>query len=103
VTFFKRKSISGGNYLSVELPVALIEEDGTVIAYTPALDLSTCGGSREEAIKMFREATQVFFNDLVENNTIDEVLTGLGWQRDVERAWVPPRISQESVDVTVSV
>lgn len=88
--------------LSVELPVVFIEEDETVIAYTPALDLSTCGSSRAEADKMFQEAVRIFFNDLVENNTADEVLGGLGWKRDeIKSSWIPPKISQESVGVKI--
>ena len=90
--------------MAVGLPVAFIKEGETVIAYTPALDLSTCGKNKTEAKKMFGEAVKIFFDDLVENNTVDEVLSGLGWTRDVKQSsWVPPKISQESVNVRVPV
>ncbi|MFA5877368.1 MAG: hypothetical protein WC880_03310 [Candidatus Paceibacterota bacterium] len=88
--------------LAVSLPVAFIEEGTTVIAYTPSLDLSTCGQNKTEAKKMFEEAVQIFFDDLVESNTVDEVLSGLGWKKDLKQAsWVPPVVSQESIGVKV--
>jgi len=88
--------------LGVELPVTFIEEGDSVVAYTPALDLSTCGKNRKDAERMFSEIVKIFFNDLVENNTVDEVLSGLGWTKDNARAsWIPPRISQESIGVQV--
>lgn len=90
--------------MAVELPVAFIEEGDTVVAYTPALDLSTCGKNKKEASRMFKEAVQIFFNDLVQNGTVDEVLTGLNWKKDTAQdTWIPPRISQESVGVKVPV
>jgi hypothetical protein len=91
-------------HVSVELPVTFIEEDDAVIAYTPALDLSSCGKNRKEAHTMFQEAVRIFFNDLVENNTAEEVLGGLGWKKDaIKSSWVPPRISQESIGVRIPV
>jgi hypothetical protein len=104
MAWFSSQPKENGLQVSVELPVTLIQERDTVIAYTPALDLSTFGKNNEEAKRMFSEAVKIFFNDLVENNTIDEVLSGLGWTKNsTKTSWVPPKISQESVDVRVPV
>lgn len=90
--------------MEVELPVSFIEEGGSVIAYTPALDLSTSGNTREEAKRMFDEVVQIFFKDLLENNTTDDVLSSLGWtKRNPASNWMPPRISQESIGVNVPI
>jgi hypothetical protein len=102
MSWFKTKQQGNVLHMAVELPVTFIEEGDSVIAYTPALDLSTSGSTRQEAHVMFQEIVQIFFNDLVENNTADEVLTGLGWKKDVANAsWIPPRISQESIGVKI--
>jgi predicted RNase H-like HicB family nuclease len=102
MAWFQTQSDPKGMKMAVELPVAFIEEEGSVVAYTPALDLSTCGKDKNEANKMFREAVQIFFNDLVENGTVDEVLTSLNWKKDAaQETWIPPRISQESVGVKI--
>lgn len=86
--------------IGFNLPVSFIQEDGQVVAYTPALDISTSGKNEAEAKERFSELVNLFFADLIENNTVDAVLTELGWIRG-ERQWTPPVISQESVAVRV--
>lgn len=104
MAWFSASNEPKGIRMAVELPVSFIEEDGSVVAYTPALDLSTCGKNKTEAVKMFQEAVRIFFNDLVENNTVDEVLTDLNWKKDVaQETWIPPKISQESIGVKLPV
>ena len=54
--------------LKFDLPVSFLKEGDQYIAYTPALDLSTCGQSYEQAKKRFVEAVDIFLAELVENN-----------------------------------
>lgn len=82
------------------LPVVFIREGAQVVAYTPALDISTSGKDEAEAKAHFAELVNIFFKDLVENRTLDTVLTELGWSRE-NRRWTPPAMSQESVNVEV--
>lgn len=94
----------GNKEKAVELPVTFIHDGDFIVAYTPALDLSTAGKDMDDAKKMFDEAVKIFFNDLVENNTVDEVLSSLGWTRLPEKsAWQPPKFSQESIGVHIPV
>jgi len=88
--------------LEVNIPVSFIEEDGKVVAYTPALDISTAGKDEAEAKIRFGELITIFFKDLIENETVDEVLSELGWHKE-ESMWNPPRISQSSMNVQVPV
>lgn len=73
----------------VKLPVSILREGKSFIAYTPVLDLSTAGKSFEEVQKRFTEAAQIFLEELVEAGTLDEVLTGLGWQK-INNTFSPP-------------
>jgi hypothetical protein len=86
--------------LELNLPVSFIQEGKKVVAYTPALDLSTSGESEDEAKRRFSEIVAIFFKDLIENGTVDAVLSDLGWHKGRE-AWSPPAISQDSVRVRV--
>ncbi len=82
--------------LEFKIPVSIIREEKKYIAYTPALDLSTSGNSYEEVKKRFREAIDIFFEEIVEKGTLKEVLQDLGW-RHLEAGWSAPLvISQES-------
>lgn len=86
--------------MMVNLPVAFIKEGGHVVAYTPALDLSTSGKDEAEAKVRFGEIVSIFFKDLLEQGTFNAVLSDLGW-RQVNSAWNPPVISQESMSVAI--
>lgn len=86
--------------IEVNLPVSLITEGNKVVAYTPALDISTAGKDEAEAKSRFSELVNIFFADLVENNTVEVVLTDLGWVKE-EQKWNPPVISQESINVKI--
>jgi len=80
----------------VSLPVVFIKEGKKYSAYTPALDLATCGDSFEHAQKMFVEAVTLFLEECVEMGTLDDVLRDCGWQEisrpGHRRELVPPEI-----------
>jgi len=75
--------------IQFSLPVSILREGDSFVAYTPALDLSTDGASFEEAQKNFFEAVNIFFAELIEMGTIEEVLTELGWQKQ-NNTFIPP-------------
>lgn len=87
--------------INFSLPVSFIREGNRIVAYSPAIDLSTSGKTYEEAKKRFIEISSVFFEEIAEQGTMDEVLRELGW-RKVRRQWIPSVIiSQESQEVSV--
>jgi hypothetical protein len=73
------------------IPVVFFREGRSVIAYSPAVDLSTCGTTVEKAGAAFKEATQLFFEELVAMGTLEIVLKDLGW-RIVRNEWVAPKL-----------
>lgn len=59
----------------MNLQVDFIKEGDTYIAYSPALDISTCGETFEKAQKGFEELVRIFFAELIKMGTLEEVLT----------------------------
>ena len=87
--------------LEFKLPVSFLREGNKYVAYTPALDLSTSGKSYKEAKKRFEEIVSIFFEELIKEGTIDEVLQDLGWKK-MQKQWNPPVvISQEFQKIQV--
>lgn len=81
--------------IQVSVPVAFFREDEVFIAHSPVLDVSTSGKTYKEAQKRFTEAVEIFFEELHEKGTLNEVLASLGWKQ-VGREWMPPvMVSQE--------
>jgi len=88
--------------LEFSLPVSILREGKKYIAYTPALDLSTSGNTFDQAKKRFEEIVNIFFEEITKENTIEDVLTDLGWKK-VHAKWSPPIvISNESQIVKLS-
>ena len=92
---------------ALNLTVNFIKEQKQVIAYSPALDISTVGKSEERAKKRFEEMVHIFFKDIADRNVLSEVLTELGWtktapeNKSIKPQWVPPEIT--SVDLQIPV
>lgn len=93
------------SFQSINLTVNFIKEGKQVIAYAPALDISTVGKSEEHAKQRFHEIVQMFLKDIAERNVVDQVLTELGWTKttaDNNRAkWAPPSV--KSVDLPIAI
>jgi hypothetical protein len=88
---------------SLKLTVNFIKDRKQVIAYSPALDISTVGKSEKHAKKRFEELVQIFLKDIFERNVVSEVLTELGWKKisspSHKSEWVPPQV--KSIDLRI--
>ena len=81
--------------IEANIPVLFFEEGDKMIAYSPALDISSCGDTEEQARTRFVEAVSVFLKELQEMGTLNEVLEECGWQRVPHKStWVPPIYKQ---------
>ena len=79
------------------LPVSFLKESDQFVAYTPALDLSTSGPTLEEAQKNFTEAVGIFFDEIVEMGTFEDVLLDLGWKNQ-NQDFIPPVIISQGME-----
>ena len=84
----------GGNLL-----VNFIKQDGCVIAYAPALDLSTYGSDEKEARKNFGEILHTFMESFKDARELDQVLQSLGWEKTENKAWQPPKVTQTEINL----
>ena len=94
-----RKVIYGG-----QIPLVFLKEGEKFVAYSPALDLSTCGDTFDEARGNFEEALELFFAECLKRGTLERALATYGWQRSHTRPpqWEPPAmVGQESLHVPV--
>ncbi|MEI7740913.1 MAG: type II toxin-antitoxin system HicB family antitoxin [bacterium] len=93
------------NVFSVKLPVTIFKEGNAYVAYSPALDLSTCGNSEEDAKRMWHEIVDIFFEEHIRMGTLEQVLKDLGWKK-VKKIMVPPEVVNHSMmrmDILASV
>lgn len=67
--------------ISFNLPVSFFMQGSEVIAYTPALDISTYGKSKADAQKNFEELVDTFFESFDDARELRQVLESLGWTK----------------------
>jgi predicted RNase H-like HicB family nuclease len=67
----------------------IFREGETYVAYVPALDVSSCGSTDEEARRNIRDAVRGFLATIAELGTLEEILIEAGYRREGDR-WVPP-------------
>ena len=84
------------------LPLAIFREGRYFIAHTPLLNLSVQGKTELEVKKRFGDAVVLFFEELEEMGTTNEVLFELGWKK-VRQEWKPPAVSLVAQPVEVPI
>ena len=62
--------------------VHTFKEGGTYVAYVPELDISSCGGTNDEARKNIRDAVQGFLETSAEMGSLDRILEKAGYRQN---------------------
>ncbi|TBR20320.1 hypothetical protein EPO15_13250 [bacterium] len=83
----------------VNIPVFLLKDDGVIVAYTPALNLGTCGKTQAEAKIRLGGAIELFFSELVGMGTLDKALKELGWKKVDDQKFAVPRPSEQPAKI----
>ncbi len=86
---------------SFNLPLIITKQNKGFVAYTPSLDISTFGKTESEVKSRFIELANLFLEEIVNKQTVDDVLSELGWTK-VQKKWTPPIvISSKSIGLSL--
>jgi len=66
--------------ISTEVTVMLYQQGDFVVAYCPALDLSSYAKTEKEAKTSFNEALEIFMEYCLEHDTLEQNLVACGWK-----------------------
>ncbi|OGG69412.1 hypothetical protein A3F27_03160 [Candidatus Kaiserbacteria bacterium RIFCSPHIGHO2_12_FULL_53_13] len=89
---------------STKLQVQFIKQGKQVVAYSPALDISTCGKTTAQARQRFQELARIFIKEIVNAGTAEDVLSELGWVKHAkQKNWVPPAVASSNVGIRMPV
>jgi hypothetical protein len=83
--------MSKGGNIKFNLSIDFLKQGKSVVAYSPALDISTVGKDKREAKNRFEELVSIFFEEVSETGNLNEVLKELGWKK-AKSSWKPPKI-----------
>ena len=81
----------------IEFDMIVLEEDKVFIAYSPELDISSCGSTIEESKKNLKIAVKLFIEEAEKMGTLDDILLEAGYQKDSKNNWIAPKIISSEV------
>jgi predicted RNase H-like HicB family nuclease len=64
--------------METQLSIRILKEGGTYVAHTPELDVSSCGGAKEKAVKNLEEAVRLFLEEAQKLGTLGRILKEAG-------------------------
>ena len=81
--------------------VHIFKEGDTYVAYVPALDVSSCGATDDEARRNIRGAVRGFLASSADQGTLDEILKEAGYEREGSRWRAPEFVSVDRLTMTL--
>jgi predicted RNase H-like HicB family nuclease len=82
--------------------VHTFKEGPTYVAYVPELDVSSCGGTDDEARRNIRDAVQGFLETSATLGTLSQVLEEAGYKRQGDLWESPEFISLDRLRASVA-
>jgi predicted RNase H-like HicB family nuclease len=79
----------------------IFKEGDMFVAYVPALDVSSCGNTDEEARKNIRDAVRGFLETSADMGTLDELLQEAGYKRDANGWRAPDFVSVDRLTMSI--
>ena len=79
----------------------IFKEGGTYVAYVPALDVSSCGATDEEARRNIRDAVRGFLAASADLGTLDEILREAGYEPEGDGWRAPEFVSVDRLTMSM--
>jgi predicted RNase H-like HicB family nuclease len=88
--------------VQVDFDMVVFREGDTYVAYSPELDVSSCGHDVDEARINLKTAVRLFIEETEKLGTLDQVLQEAGYVPDGKGGYISPRlVATESASVAV--
>lgn len=70
----------------------IFKEGQTFIAYSPKLDISSCGNTIDEVRKNLKIAVRLFLEEAEKMGTLEDILQESGYEKTDINVWETPRL-----------
>ena len=79
----------------------IFKEGDAYVAHVPALDVSSCGATGEEARRNIRDAVRGFLAASADMGTLDEILREAGYRREGDEWHAPEFVSMDRLTMSL--
>ena len=80
--------------MEIQFTTRIFKEGRTYVAHALELDVSSCGGTKEKALKNLKEAARLFLEEAGKMGTLDQILEEAGYTRTRQKVAGPKFISR---------
>ena len=79
--------------MEIQFTTQIFKEGRTYVAHTQELDVSSCGGTKQRALKNLKEAVRLFLEEADKLGTLDQILEEAGFLKRNRKLEGPKLIS----------
>jgi predicted RNase H-like HicB family nuclease len=83
--------------MEIQFTTRIFKEGRTFVAHALELDVSSCGGTKEKALRNLKEAVRLFLEEAEKMDTLEQILEEAGYARRKQKIVRPPFISVQRV------
>ena len=83
--------------MEIQFTCRIFKEGRSYVAQALELDLSSCGGSKEKALKNLKEAVRLFLEEAEKMGTLEQILEEAGYGKSKQKLAKPNFISVQRV------
>ncbi|MDI9571052.1 MAG: type II toxin-antitoxin system HicB family antitoxin [Pseudomonadota bacterium] len=77
---------------SIEFDTIVFQEGKIYVAYTPKLDVSSCGSTVDEARRNLKTAVRLFIEEAEKMGTLEDIMCEAGYEKGSCGDWMAPRL-----------
>ena len=85
--------------MDIQFTTRVFKEGRTFVAHALELDVSSCGGSQEKAIKNLKEAVRLFLEECKKMSTLERVLEEAGYTKSGQKLRSPKMVSMQQISL----
>jgi predicted RNase H-like HicB family nuclease len=86
--------------MEIQFTTRIFKEGRTFVAHALELDVASCGGTKEKAVKNLKEAVRLFLEETEKMGTLERILQEAGYTRRKAKIQSPKYISELSAALT---
>ena len=83
--------------MEIQFTTRIFKEGRTFVAHALELDVSSCGGTEEKALRNLKEAVRLFLEEAEKMDTLEQILAEAGYSKSKQKISSPKFISVQRV------
>ncbi len=85
--------------MKIRFTTRVFKEGRTFVAHAFELDVSSCGGTKERAVKNLKEAVRLFLEEAERMGTLTQILEEAGYSKTKQKFAAPKFISMQRMSL----